>query len=559
MTGEVFNGSFLGLRDDPEFSRTRDFRARLLGTFAEHGAAVFSRLDGHYQVVIWDTHDEVLTLLNDRFGTIPQYWSTSTDGFAFGSGVRAVLMAPGISSEPDLGAIQEAVTFGGFRLGDRTNISGVKLVPMASVLAIRRGSNPSIRRSWRWNEVRQVEGCTLDEAIEHAHALWQRSIRRRISGARRPGGLLSGGLDSRAILAEAAPNAPRWTAITYGLAGCDDARFAQRAAAAVDAAWVFHPLYSGRDPDWFELRTNLIQHTDGLIQLVDLMHLESCDLQRSLLDLALSGYLGDISCGTNYDDVQFPKDLVLRMPYYGRQIGWPWDLAIQWATEAVRGLDGGCPRFAIYEHKYAQALNPVFYVPSHWVRVRRPFLDYELFEWFNGQLPVIRQRLYYRMLRDKYPACFATIPNQRTGVPVLAAPWRIHASRAQRFASRRLRSMLRPLGLPLQHRIRAYFSDRPHWSAEHVRRQIESTVLRSASISCDVFGRDRLQKELAGWFERGAAPAQVIGALYVFEAYHRDLRAHLANARLNESSGPTAVSPADHSANGAAINLSATL
>jgi hypothetical protein len=35
----------------------------------------------------------------------------------------------------------------------------------------------------------------------------------------------------------------------------------------------FHPLHSSRCSDWLEQRTSYVQETDGLIQLVDLMHM----------------------------------------------------------------------------------------------------------------------------------------------------------------------------------------------------------------------------------------------------------------------------------------------
>ena len=44
---------------------------------------------------------------------------------------RIELMAPGIDTRPDTDAIREAVTFGGYRLGSRTNVRGVEMLPPA--------------------------------------------------------------------------------------------------------------------------------------------------------------------------------------------------------------------------------------------------------------------------------------------------------------------------------------------------------------------------------------------------------------------------------------------
>ena len=44
-----------------------------------------------------------------------------------------------------------------------------------------------------------------------------------------------------------------------------------------------------------------------------------------------------------------------------------------------------------------------------------------------------------------------------------------------------------------------------------------------ATAAAEIFGRDRLAEVLRDFFDRGAGPVQVIGALYTYEAYHGDL------------------------------------
>ena len=46
-------------------------------------------------------------------------------------------------------ALGEAVTFGGFRVGDRTNVAAVKRAPAAAVVEIRDGTI-ALRRYRRW-------------------------------------------------------------------------------------------------------------------------------------------------------------------------------------------------------------------------------------------------------------------------------------------------------------------------------------------------------------------------------------------------------------------------
>ena len=129
MSGEAFDWpSHGGIRRAAE-SRTLAFRSRLLEAITGEGPRAIADLNGEYQIAIWTPKSRSLLLLNDRFGALPLYVGSSARGTAFGGGVRGVLMAPGVTAEPDPQAIREAVTFGGYRLGGRTNLRDVRMTP----------------------------------------------------------------------------------------------------------------------------------------------------------------------------------------------------------------------------------------------------------------------------------------------------------------------------------------------------------------------------------------------------------------------------------------------
>jgi hypothetical protein len=86
-------------------------------------------------------------------------------------------------------------------------------------------------------------------------------------------------------------------------------------------------------------------------------------------------------------------------------------------------------------------------------------------------------------------------------------------------------------GLPVIAPERSFHPDERYWTIPANRAAIEGTILRTGSLSCDLFGRDRVRTTLREFFDTGAAPVQVIGALYVFERYHQTLGASLADAR----------------------------
>lgn len=533
MAGEAFDGGGLIEFADATETRALAFRQRLLEKLLAGGADAIAGLDGEYQIVLWDSRERALTILNDRFGSLPLYWANSPQGFAFAGGVRGVLMAPGISAAPDAEAIREAVSFGGFRLGDRTNVAAVKMIAGASVVTVKNAS-PGFRRYWHWRNIAPVEQRPMPELIGELHRRWQLSVKRRLAGAKRPGQTLSGGLDSRAILAEAAPQTDTWTAITYGLAGCDDAKYAGRAAAAVGAKWFFQELYG---KDWLEQRTQYIQHTDGTVNLVDLMHFESLPQQAALLDVSLSGYFGDAASGATYNRVIDASSLLGGLPYYGTELGFVFTEALGTASKLIERLGGVSGWFAIFDHKYPQAISRCNSAWRPWLRVRRPFTDYAFFDFCQGLPPVVRGELnlHERWLRAKYPACFAAIPNQKTGMPILTPNWLLQIERGRRLAWKKTQPVLAKLGLPARPRVRNYIADEIYWRTPEARRRIEGAILSPDSISCHVLGREKVTAVVNRWFERGAAPAQVIGAMYVFENYHRALPQLLNTASANSA------------------------
>ncbi len=534
FAGEIFDAPGLSL-EAPQDAPASASRAWLLQRLIDEGPSSLRAVDGEYQIAWWDAAGQTLTLLSDRFGGLSWYWARTPGGVAFASGVRGVLMAPGMSCEPDVEALRDVTTFGGYRLGAHTNVDAVRMFPCA-LHATLTASDVRVARYWSWSEVVERPHASLDEAAETAAGLWRASMTRRLRGAARPGQTLSGGLDSRAILAEAAAQGVPWTAITYGLPGCDDARFAKRAAEQANASWRFEPLYAD---DWLARRTAHVQHTDGLIQLGDLMHLEVLPLQVAHLDVHLSGYIGDVVAGATDGQAQTRETAMLALPYYETPIsrGWHGAMArVEAVTENPAWLD---TRFLLFEHKRPQATNRWSHAWRPWLRVRKPFLDYAFFD-FCQSLPWDlrgRQRVYEVWLRRHYPAFFARIPNHRTGAPILSAPWRLQAARASRVARRAWLRVAGGLGLPHQPWHRNYSDDQTYWSMPDTRRSITETVLRPGSVACTVLGRAAVAQLLDEWFTRGAAPAQVVGGLYVFERYHQDLGAHLGSARQAAARG----------------------
>ena len=178
--------------------------------------------------------------------------------------------------------------------------------------------------------------------------------------------------------------------------------------------------------------------TDGLMDLVDLMHTEALPGMPELFDVYLSGYVGDAVTGATFLPITDAETLMRSMPYYGGTLALPYGQAHERVTSALAGI-GGPVRHAPYELKMPQAISRITAAARPYVTVRRPFVAYRFFElaqripsaWKAGH------RWHHEWLRSTYPDLFARIPHQRTGVPVGSSHLRWQVTRTTRFVWRR--------------------------------------------------------------------------------------------------------------------------
>jgi len=528
VAGEVFaTRAPLRPLENPSFAQ---WAPLLLHALRDRGPEALVALDGDFQLAFWNGRTRTLLVACDRFGSQPLYWMRTPDGFAFAFGVRGVLVAPGATSAPDPEAIREAVTFGGYRLGDRTNIRDVSMLSLASALVVR-DRRQVTQRYWWWNQIPLIETKDLDGAAERALGLWKASIRRRLKGSARPGQTLSGGRDSRAILAEATSTPRHWTAMTYGVGGCDDARYGGRAARTAGADWIFLPLYDSSSVTWLERRTGHVQHTDGLIDAVDLMHLEHQPTLTTAVDCLLSGYLGDVVAGNTHTAVDSLESALRMMPYTGASIALSWGDAVDRLRAATSWRPGdGAPRLMLWEHKFRQATNRPQHALSSWVRVRRPFLDVSFLEHALGSSDELRTRLYDRWLQLGYATLFR-IPVQKTGARAGAGVAGLTLARGVRLIRRASRRAAVTLGRTPPPWSRTFTADEREFGRAEIRASIEDTILRRDCLCCDIWRRSDVARLVQRWLARGEGASQVVASLYTWEAYHRDLADHLSQAK----------------------------
>ena len=212
-----------------------------LALHEREGLAAFARLNGRFNAIVHDGLEHRLLVVNDRCASHPLFYRAGGGRVAFGSQVRAVAELSGASPRLDVSSIRQFLVFQTI-LTEGTFLEGVRTLPPAAALCCDDGQ-VSVRRYW---ELRYQEDAGVSEA-EHVEALadaLRGAIRRGTDGGRGTAVLLSGGLDSRAIVAVARPN----LAVTLG-----DWENAELGVARTIARERGLPqLFVRRSPDFYE-------------------------------------------------------------------------------------------------------------------------------------------------------------------------------------------------------------------------------------------------------------------------------------------------------------------
>lgn len=195
FNGEIWN--FVALRTELERAGHR-FRTRcdtevIVHGYEEWGENVTRRLDGMFAFALWDAKAERLLLARDRVGKKPLYVARTEAGIAFGSDARAVLLASGGTPALRRDAVAEFM-FQRYVGAPRSLFEGIdRLQP--GHLAVYDRTTYASRPYW---ELRPGDEAPLEPGS--LRELLRESVRARLMSDVPLGVLLSGGVDSSAVL-----------------------------------------------------------------------------------------------------------------------------------------------------------------------------------------------------------------------------------------------------------------------------------------------------------------------------------------------------------------------
>ncbi len=498
-----------------------------LRLFQEAGWAFLSEVDGLFNLALYDRTTHQLTLVNDRYGLRPLYGLRTARGFAYAGEAKALLCIPDLSIEIDPLAVKEWFSFG-YLLGQRTWIRRIEMLPPATITRVS-SAGVSSERYWSWHDIRQrAEPGDETELVEELRRLWMKAVERRVDD-RRLGQLLSGGLDSRAILAAVPATGRHYEVLTFGMEGCDDVEIARE---VVRRKGVAHHFCAIGPENWLRPRMDALWRTDGMGRILALHGAEATQAVSNMCDVLLSGFLGDATVGGSY------LGSSTMAAYFSTMcISSPLGMDRDRSVEYLRGIyeEDRFPldRFLVSQ-RGRRFINTGLTMLSSFVEARLPFFDADFLGFVFGIPDELRRGscIYNEMLLASFPEYFVDVPWQKTGRPISSRRRRRGTAAVVRRVERALRSAARRGGIRPPSRRREYVDYRS-W----LRMEPGLSVLRTLLSSPDALHVNYVEAKAAQrvvdeFLRTGDGQLlTVVGLLLSFEVYLRQLFAPASLAR----------------------------
>jgi len=215
-----------------------------LHLYMKHGPMFVRCLNGSFAIAVYDSRDQTLHLYTDRFLSRPLFFWQKNNDFAFASSVRSLLCCrDDIGREYDHMAIAEFIGFDKV-ISERTLFADIRRLPPAAHARLSNGKF-AIGRYFNFDPCAVTDLSSWREAACKLADLLKKGLEKRTADGCGTGIYLSGGIDSRLIMALVPDNATGLTLTNEGMAN-KERRLALKAASTRGIACIELP----RTPDY---------------------------------------------------------------------------------------------------------------------------------------------------------------------------------------------------------------------------------------------------------------------------------------------------------------------
>lgn len=294
FNGEIYNfpDLMVELKAGGAVFQTRSDTEVLLHGWRRWGTGLFARLRGMFAFALWDAPEQRLVLARDRFGKKPMHYALLPDGrLVFGSEIKSLLLVSGLDRTLDPEAVEDFFTYG-YVPDPKTIYAAIRKLPAAHALILRRGGALELFRYWNLLDNFPMVGAS-DHARERMVEHLRQSVKLRLISDVEVGALLSGGVDSGAVVSQMAglEEAPISTfSIGFGERDFDESGYAAEVSRRYGTSHYTRIV----DPDDFSLLPRLPAiYDEPFGDISALPTFAVCKLAVQTVKAALTGDGGD--------------------------------------------------------------------------------------------------------------------------------------------------------------------------------------------------------------------------------------------------------------------------
>jgi len=399
----IFSGEHFG----PINGRAVSSVADLVSFYDELGAKFFRSLNGIFSGVLLDLRENKVVLFNDRYGLGRIYYHDCPDGFYFSSEAKSLLKVLPQLRKLDLRSLGEWFSCG-CALQNRTLFDGISLLPGGSLWTFRPGQAVDKASYFRPEEWETPTPLSAEEYYQKLREVFTRIVPAYFAGPQKVGLSLTGGLDSRMIIAAAPPTPGSVPTYTFGgmYRECADVRISRQVARVCGLEHRVLPVDQKFFAEFPDLAARSVYYSDGCMDVTGAVEIFANRQAREIAPVRLTGnYGGEIL--RSY--VAFrPNDLG------GEMFDEQFLSHFRRAAETYAGERmGSQTSFIAFKqvpwHHYSRLA-----LEKTQLTVRSPFLDNDLvpLAWQAPPDPAVNKQIALRLIAQQHPALGA-VPTDR--------------------------------------------------------------------------------------------------------------------------------------------------
>ena len=270
-----------------------DDASYLVHVYEEMGSGFLEKLNGWFSGVLVDLREQKFILFNDRYGVNRLYYHEDARGFYFSSEAKSLLKILPRTRQLNLRSLGEVLSCEAV-LENRSLFSGISLLPGGSSWVFSRGAPVKKKTYFKKEAWENQPELSESDFYEKLKETWTRVLPKYFVGKQSVGLSLTGGVDSRMILAWAPRSAGTLPCYTWGgpYRDCTDVKIARRIAKLCQQPHNTIPVGAEFLSKFHDLAERAVYISDGTMDVTGSLDLYVQRLARQIAPVRVSGVCG---------------------------------------------------------------------------------------------------------------------------------------------------------------------------------------------------------------------------------------------------------------------------